>query len=435
MLGFDSIVHIPPNIWYFFFQLINEDKVDLLVSFIHHQSHLNKPTEKRERGHSTQHGLKSQQNSSLKNMSVNNEFFRKTFGLCKFNQTPIFISLTKLIFNIIFPRLIALITAFILSQTFIIGCIKDKKSSIRYQVDFIKPINYIIKKLWLILTILGEDKNSRKTILFKSNELISIPEEKGICMKYVWGSQKFWSSSKRSTTTVLCITNIMSLYIYFVIQLRLSSPGFGKVEITTSWVSWLWERGERDHYFHLSVAIRSSRDGLSIDSLAQQLDLFKIGRKARMHRHISSPGTKPLAHKMRVFPEELPSLLPDPSRKARGIGGVVMHRVSPGLYPLHSHASGHTLSSPDNICLVSLFFCFLFPGLVQITDSFPLNQITYYCQSDTDSVRDGQPLHDNFLQQGLCSYCYDLVTPSGTCQGFPQLWDHLQPPHIHTFPS
>ncbi|KNZ63894.1 putative signal peptide protein [Puccinia sorghi] len=31
--------------------------------------------------------------------------------------------------------------------------------------------------------------------------------------------------------------------------------------------------------------------------------------------------------------------------------------------------------------------------------------------------------------------CYDLATPSGTCQGFPQLGDYLQPPHLCTFPS
>ncbi|KNZ56654.1 hypothetical protein VP01_2352g2 [Puccinia sorghi] len=32
-------------------------------------------------------------------------------------------------------------------------------------------------------------------------------------------------------------------------------------------------------------------------------------------------------------------------------------------------------------------------------------------------------------------WCYDLVTPSRTCQGFPQLGDYLQPPHPCTFPK
>ncbi|KNZ54931.1 hypothetical protein VP01_2812g1 [Puccinia sorghi] len=31
--------------------------------------------------------------------------------------------------------------------------------------------------------------------------------------------------------------------------------------------------------------------------------------------------------------------------------------------------------------------------------------------------------------------CYDLLTPSGTFQGFPQLGDYLQPPHLFTFPT
>ncbi|KNZ51951.1 hypothetical protein VP01_3750g1 [Puccinia sorghi] len=31
--------------------------------------------------------------------------------------------------------------------------------------------------------------------------------------------------------------------------------------------------------------------------------------------------------------------------------------------------------------------------------------------------------------------CYDLVTPFRTCQGFPQLGDYLQPPHLCTFPN
>ncbi|KNZ53548.1 hypothetical protein VP01_3207g1 [Puccinia sorghi] len=32
-------------------------------------------------------------------------------------------------------------------------------------------------------------------------------------------------------------------------------------------------------------------------------------------------------------------------------------------------------------------------------------------------------------------HCYDLVTPSRTCQGFPQLGDYLQPPHLCKFPT
>ncbi|KNZ46865.1 hypothetical protein VP01_688g1, partial [Puccinia sorghi] len=34
----------------------------------------------------------------------------------------------------------------------------------------------------------------------------------------------------------------------------------------------------------------------------------------------------------------------------------------------------------------------------------------------------------------LVSHSYDLVTPSRTCQGFPQLGDYLQPPQLCTFP-
>ncbi|KNZ57627.1 hypothetical protein VP01_210g6 [Puccinia sorghi] len=37
-------------------------------------------------------------------------------------------------------------------------------------------------------------------------------------------------------------------------------------------------------------------------------------------------------------------------------------------------------------------------------------------------------------QANILTECYDLVTPSGTCQGFPQLRDYLQPPHLCTFP-
>ncbi|KNZ59076.1 hypothetical protein VP01_1803g1 [Puccinia sorghi] len=39
-----------------------------------------------------------------------------------------------------------------------------------------------------------------------------------------------------------------------------------------------------------------------------------------------------------------------------------------------------------------------------------------------------------FLSRYVAS-CYDLVTPSRTCQGFPRLGDYLQPLHLCTFPS
>ncbi|KNZ44620.1 hypothetical protein VP01_898g3 [Puccinia sorghi] len=44
------------------------------------------------------------------------------------------------------------------------------------------------------------------------------------------------------------------------------------------------------------------------------------------------------------------------------------------------------------------------------------------------------PTLENF-PNGQFAHCYDLVTPSRTCQGFPQLGDYLQPLHLCTFPN
>ncbi|KNZ62692.1 hypothetical protein VP01_1235g2 [Puccinia sorghi] len=55
-----------------------------------------------------------------------------------------------------------------------------------------------------------------------------------------------------------------------------------------------------------------------------------------------------------------------------------------------------------------------------------------------DDVQDGNNHEDDEEGEGIDFYgpsCYDLVTPFRTCQGFPQLGDYLQPPHLCTFPN
>ncbi|KNZ61538.1 hypothetical protein VP01_1386g1 [Puccinia sorghi] len=55
--------------------------------------------------------------------------------------------------------------------------------------------------------------------------------------------------------------------------------------------------------------------------------------------------------------------------------------------------------------------------------------------SDNPSAATSLPFYPTTNMNPIYGYmCYDLVTPSRNCQGFPQLGDYLQPPHLCTFP-
>ncbi|KNZ54552.1 hypothetical protein VP01_2916g2, partial [Puccinia sorghi] len=57
-----------------------------------------------------------------------------------------------------------------------------------------------------------------------------------------------------------------------------------------------------------------------------------------------------------------------------------------------------------------------------------LNPIKYSFQSIKVYIKSKEPPNWGLL-------CYDLAAPSGTCQGFPQLGDYIQPLHLCTFPK